>query len=311
MVTDGPRRPASALTMPTASALHHHTSSPDSRRPRRAPVRHRAYDFPVLEWVITHRVVTLHQVLTRFWYLDAKNPQHGYRVVRALARRGLVALSPLAPHKGSVSRQLVVATPAARQLFGFAPCRDPLTEPRATLYYRLQVAQLDLELAVGDYLEAPPEDAWDALRDAALDDLRARGICNDLDRLMADRIRRAPARTIPGAVWVDARGRAQIVLGHRTRARFQRAVQALPDLRILEPLRFTIATWDTRDGPKAEAGLRRHLERQGYRRFTIDVPASFLALRNPAWLPRLTRSRYEEHGAPNPRRRSLLAPPHD
>lgn len=263
--------------------------------------RARRYDYSVLRWVARYRVVTLHQVAYRFWYLDGRSCRHAYRVVKRLHDAGLVRYAPYQPHKGAASRRLLMLTEAARVLLDLPPIRDPMAEPHRQRMFRLEVAQLEIDLEAEGYRESDPDDAWECVRRAALTALRRVGVRNEYDRLVEDRIRRfTPPGPLPFSVWARADNDCILSVGHQTRAEMLRAIASLPEMRFLQPLRFRVVAADEAVGLEAVQVLQRALRGRRFSRFTVDATVPWYRMGNPAEWPPLTVSRYATAGVANP-----------
>lgn len=266
--------------------------------------RSSAFAAPLLAWIAVRRAATLHQVLS-LWHSDARDPRHGWRVVRRMVEHGLLASRPLDPALGAVSRHVLTIGPLAR------PCLpptwwhpDPWSEPRHMLEHRLQRTQLSVLLEPEGWEWIPRREVFDALRRAGLRTYRGRALNSDDHNLRRRIENHAPARLPCDAMVQRSSGRVLLVIEARQGLRASVSIGRLPAplLQLVgrfDPVEIAILGADPTLTAAAEAALARSVERRRLPVTVRPIP-HFRELRHPRRWVRMERSQYAAHGVPGP-----------
>lgn len=209
--------------------------------------RARGYDAAVLRYIGYYRVVTLHQIIYRFFIMAGMGPGYGFRLVRGLQKRGLVETRPLDSDKGTVSRALCTLTREGWQYLGRD--EEPKSPKRANvsdlLEYRLQFAEMMLEREAEGWVLLVEEQAWGRIKKWGMSQYAGRAL-NEYERLSGRRIERMPPlSTGLNVLWHRNNGDIRFILPVRWGKSISRTLEKLPpSLGLFPPLQFEMVGAD-------------------------------------------------------------------
>jgi hypothetical protein len=271
------------------------------RLPLRA-TRPRGYDRAVLRYVAYYRLVTLHQVIYRFFVFDAKSASYGFKLVRRLVREGWLGSVPLDSERGSISRQVLSITPLGWLLLNARPPKQSRSETsRSVRDYRLQFAEMMLEREADGWRLAPSASAFGLLREWALAPYRGR-LLNDDERVIRQRIERAPAVALPLNVLVRSiTGDVRLILPIRSGRSFGRLLESLPPLNFFPPLEFEAVCSELELLSRAEEFVGRWSRDRGAQ-VRLHRVEHFRSRVHPGEALVPSESRYRTNGVGDPRK---------
>jgi len=259
--------------------------------------------WPVLLWVARHRVVTSHQVLYRFWWLAARHPRHGARVIRLLIRHGYLTSTSLDRQRGRASVRVLAPTSLARRMVAGRPGGRELLGRKQLV--GLAWTQLALTWESAGWRELRDHDErWAAVREWGLAPYHGhRGNASDrTNRAAIERM--APQRFGTGVqVWAHRTTggiRVAIAAGHP--AIMTRRLNALPKLGLFPPLPIALVGDGWSDLEAAEATLERWARRRANKRVRLERVAvePYTTSPSPLTEPLPPVSRYKETDSPSP-----------
>lgn len=283
------------------------------RQPDRLRGRPRMRDVPIVNFIGSLHMVTVHQLLERFYRQRGIAVSAGYRLIGELEEAGLIQVDRLHPHLGRRSRCIVSLTEAGRRTADptwLEPVGRPtnVSEHQA---YCLQYAEMRLVRECEKWDVIPSADAWGALQAWAKHAFAVPGL-SDTEKIMRGFFQRDRVIAMPCDLLLRRdHSEVRIVLAG-VAGRSVAKVLAMMPLDILKLMR-SVETL-----PKRSAAIRFEVVATSDRQFTKAVKAiarwskvhrlnaqwsstpSYLYRTNPRLKPRQRVNLYAKANPPDP-----------
>lgn len=269
---------------------------------KKAQKKSRTYDLPVLKWVAYHRVVTVHQVVYRFFVYAGRGPGYGFRIVQGLVQRGLLESSSLDTERGSVSRQILTVSEA-----GWAALCEAVPKDKKRVgveglrEYRIQFAEMMMVRELEGWSLISAGGVWKKLKDWSLEQYRGRTL-TDTERATRTGLERAPAQEVGlNALWNRKTKQVRLLLPVRRGLSFTRLIERLPRLlAALGAIEFELIIGEVGQGENAREALTRWAERSKIEIAIFSVP-NFRARVHPSEAKDEVADLYYRNNIPDPR----------
>jgi hypothetical protein len=263
--------------------------------------RPRTYDKALLRYVGYYRLVTLHQVIYRFFIYGGRPAAYGFKLVQRLCDEGWIDAAPLDSKLGAASRTVLSLTPLGWAILNAKPPKQTKSAMADALRtYRLQFAEMMLEREAEGWSLQPGSRAFATLQNWALAPYRGRMLNAD-ERVIRQRLERTPAFRLPvNIISRNAGAEVRLVLPLRVGKSYSRTIDALPEFNFFPPLHFEMVASDLELLPKAEDYLRRWAQDKGLE-VVAHSAAHFRSRPHPARYPGPIENRYALNGIREPR----------
>lgn len=235
--------------------------------------RPRTLDEPVLNLVAHFEVITTYALLTHFFVNRARSVVYGYRLLKQLRERGLIAFTPIYPELGKASMNAVSLTAAGWRMLGQRPPSTSL-RPMAPdmLRFKLQYAEMMIQRASEGWREIKPDKASALLKKWALASYKNR-MLNEYEMAARNALERMPDFDFPlPMLYHKGLGWIRIILPAQPGKSFKRILESLPNFSLMPKIPYELVCGDSEKLEECKDLLAKHASKHKYRYRLAAVP---------------------------------------